>query len=267
MTRIIAKLRWLSAAVVITHASVGALAADIGGFIPPAAQQPTTPPAPFHAAESQMRPLASHSPSPAANRYLTPGNFPERTAVAAETGTLAPFGAAPASVDARNPLPLSAPNGDAERHPLQAAQLKPLATGAASLGIVLGLFVLVVLVTRRGMPGSAAALPRDAVEVLGRLPFVARQQVHLVRCGNKLLLVCVSGTSTHTLTEIADPEEVDHLMAICQGSKSVRSVIGRWFSRFGRGDRSGGYYADSDDVADDFAHGASLSRGGREVHA
>ena len=84
------------------------------------------------------------------------------------------------------------------------SEMSPFVTGAASLGIVLGLFLLVAWAVRRGMPRNAALLPREAVEVLGRAPLVGRQQVHLVRCGNKVLLLSVSAASVETLTEITD---------------------------------------------------------------
>jgi flagellar biogenesis protein FliO len=105
-------------------------------------------------------------------------------------------------------------------------------SGAASLGLVLGLFLLVVWAVRRGMPKNAAVLPREALEILGRAPLVGRQQVHLVRCGNKILLLCVSTTSVETLTEITDPAEVDRLAAICQrtptnGFRQVLAPFGR----------------------------------------
>ncbi|MBI3838926.1 MAG: flagellar biosynthetic protein FliO [Planctomycetia bacterium] len=99
---------------------------------------------------------------------------------------------------------------------LRAGEIPSLVTGAASLGIVLGLFLLVVLVVRRGLPQNAVLLPREAVEILGRTPLVGKQQVHLVRCGNKILLLCASNTSVETLTEITDPVEVDRLAGICQ---------------------------------------------------
>jgi flagellar biogenesis protein FliO len=98
----------------------------------------------------------------------------------------------------------------------RSGEIPSLVTGAASLGIVLGLFLLVVLVVRRGMPKNAALLPREAVEILGRAPLFGKQQVHLVRCGNKILLLCASNTGVETLTEIADPVEVDRLSGICQ---------------------------------------------------
>jgi hypothetical protein len=103
-------------------------------------------------------------------------------------------------------------------------------------------------VVRRGMPKGSGLLPSDAVEVLGRTPLVGRQQVHLLRCGNKLVLVTITPSGTQTLTEVSDPAEVDRLVSLCQGgitSGSLRSWLG--FSKRGRE-----YRERPDDV--DFRH-------------
>lgn len=123
-----------------------------------------------------------------------------------------------------SPLHAALPGGD----------VSPLVTVAASLGIVLGLFLLVVWVMRRGMPKNVPILPREALEVLGRAPLVGRQQVHLVRCGNKILLLSVSPGGAETLSEITDPIEVDRLAGICQQANpnSVSSSFRQIFQRF-----------------------------------
>ena len=95
---------------------------------------------------------------------------------------------------------------------------------------------MVVWAVRRGMPRVPSLLPRDAVEVLGRACLVGRQQAHLVRCGNKVLLLSISAASVETLTEITDPDEVDRLTAICQpaGGRGVAASVRQVFSQFHR---------------------------------
>lgn len=128
------------------------------------------------------------------------------------------------------PLPLTQkPAGGAT--PLFGKKLPPVMTGAASLGIVLGLFLLVVWSVRRGMPQGAGLLPTEAVEVLGRAPIAGRQNVHLVRCGNKIVLLNVSATSVETLTEISDPDEVQRLYELCRHSAVPASA---WQGLLGR---------------------------------
>ena len=69
-----------------------------------------------------------------------------------------------------------------------ASRQRPL---AGSLALVLGIFFLVVWLFRRALPQGRGVLPPEAFEVLGRAALANRQQAQLLRCGNKLLLVCV----------------------------------------------------------------------------
>jgi flagellar biogenesis protein FliO len=109
-------------------------------------------------------------------------------------------------------------------------------TGLASLVVVLGLFFAVAWALRRGMPAGAAALPREAVEVLGRTTLAGRQQAHLIRCGNKVLLVYLAQGVAETLTEITDPLEVDRLVGLCQQShpQSTTASFRQILQQFGR---------------------------------
>ena len=116
--------------------------------------------------------------------------------------------------ETKRPLLLAAPA--AEGRGAARGEIPTLVTGAGSLGIVLGLFLLAVWAVRRGMPKHAALVPREAVEVLGRAALIGKQQMHLVRCGNKILLLYASPSGVETLTEITDPEEVDRLAGVCQ---------------------------------------------------
>ena len=109
-------------------------------------------------------------------------------------------------------------------------------TGLASLAVVLGLFFAVVWAMRRGMPAGPALLPREAVEVLGRTPLAGRQQAHLVRCGNKVLLVYLAQGVAETLTEITDPLEVDRLVGLCRQAhpQSTTASFRQVLQQFGR---------------------------------
>lgn len=148
-------------------------------------------------------------------------------------------------------LPLAPPTAEAKGG--WRAEMSPMLSAAASLGIVLGLFLLVVMVIRRGMPKTAPQLPRQAVQLLGRAPLVGRQYLHLVRCGNKLLLLSVSAGSATTLTEITDPDEVERLVELCEGvglgGSSFRQVLGQ-FTR----QREVAFAPHRDAAPIDFAH-------------
>lgn len=88
-----------------------------------------------------------------------------------------------------------------------------------SLAVVLGLFFLLAWLLKRAAPKTSAALPASVVEPLGRAPLGPRQYVHLLRVGNKLLLVSLSPGGAETLTEITDPVEVDRLAGLCMQAR------------------------------------------------
>ncbi len=144
-----------------------------------------------------------------------------------------------ADADAR-PLPpqSAARGGDGEKangeRPFRPAS--GFMTGLTSLAIVLGLFFVAAWAVRRGLPQGPTALPSDVVEVLGRTPLAARQFAHLVRCGNKLLLVHVSPGCAETLTEITDPAEVDRLAGLCRQAhpQSTTASFRQIFQQFSR---------------------------------
>lgn len=101
---------------------------------------------------------------------------------------------------------------------------KALVSTAGSLAIVLGLFFVVAWLLRRHAPSGAQLLPSEALEVLGRVPLSNRQQMQLVRLGNKLLLLWVAPTGVETLTEVSDPVEVDALVAVCRTRRGASSA-------------------------------------------
>jgi flagellar protein FliO/FliZ len=142
--------------------------------------------------------------------------------------------------DVSRPLPPRA-NKDAKQgrpaeKPRAVGAASSILSGMASLLVVLGLFFGVAWALRRGMPAGPAALPSEAVEVLGRTTLAGRQHAHLIRCGNKVLLVYLAQGIAETLTEITDPLEVDRLTGLCRQShpqsatKSFRQVL----QQFGR---------------------------------
>jgi flagellar biogenesis protein FliO len=109
--------------------------------------------------------------------------------------------------------------------PVAATASTALTTVGGSLAVVLGLFLVIAWCARRFTPAGAAILPKEAVELLGRTSLAARQQAHLVRVGNKLLLVAISPVGAETLTEITEPAEVEHLTALCRRGKPSSSTL------------------------------------------
>ncbi|MBW3599700.1 MAG: flagellar biosynthetic protein FliO, partial [Planctomycetes bacterium] len=125
---------------------------------------------------------------------------------------------APRNAAGPAPLKLSPPSQPLEKGEKAA---EPPSSGSAfasvvsSLVVVLGLFFLVVWFARRGAPKGTMVLPTEVLEVLGRAPLNARRQLHVVRFGNKLLLLSLTPGSIEPVAEIDDPQEVDRLAGIC----------------------------------------------------
>lgn len=201
-------------------------AQDARPISPPAWSQPPvgTPYA------SHSEPVTRQAAALEAPRRL-PSDYPPPTAQQA-LGTSGPQGQLAQRAAAQQPIPLP-PAGNPPVSPLGGKDLQPLATGAASLGIVLGLFLLVMWTVRRGSPRMAGVLPPEAVEILGRVPLAGRQQAHLVRCGNKIVLLSVTPTGVEALTEITDPMEVDRLESICRQGGPTPSPLKQFLARFG----------------------------------
>jgi flagellar biogenesis protein FliO len=137
--------------------------------------------------------------------------FPVRLAAAEEPATTS-TGTAPLRLAPRQ---LSS---DARRidRPIMPTPTGAVGTVVGSLAIVLGLFLVLAWCSRRFAPAGSAQLPKEALELLGRSSLSPRQQVQLVRLGNKLLLVALTPAGAETLTEITDAAEVERLTGLCR---------------------------------------------------
>jgi flagellar biogenesis protein FliO len=137
------------------------------------------------------------------------------------------------SADSETPIKLSPPPANltgksASSSGMKAGKLPAMNDlgGAAmtmfsGLGIVLGLFLTTIwLVKKRGGGRLSRWLPKEAFEVLGRAPLTGRQSAHLIRCGNKIIVLAISPTGIDPITEITDPLEVDRLAGICYQAQS-----------------------------------------------
>ncbi len=127
----------------------------------------------------------------------------------------------PATANPARPLRLSPPRERANdpTTPLPSHRqtgTPNLWTIGGSLAVVLGLFLLTVWIMRRGMPAASAKLPTEVVDVLGRTVLLGKQQLQLVRCGHKLVLLSVTPAGAEALTEITDSAEVDRLVGLCE---------------------------------------------------
>jgi flagellar biogenesis protein FliO len=167
----------------------------------------------------------------------SPGAIPGATGYASASPGATGYASAPPRHD--GPIPFGPPGHAAGRlettRPID--RLPSLGPMAGGLAIVLGLFLAAAWALRQAAPKSATLLPGEVVEVLGRAPLAGRQQMHLLRCGNKLLLVSVTPAGAETLTEVTDPVEVDRLAGLCRQAhpKSATATFRQVFQQLGAG--------------------------------
>ncbi len=126
------------------------------------------------------------------------------------------------SAEAATPLPALKPPHSSTNHTGPDKKPDGLPSPVAvfgSLALVLGVFFALVWVLRRARRRGPLCFRAEAFEVLGRAPLANRQQAHLLRCGNKLLLVSAGAAGAEPLTEITDPAEVDRLTDLCRQAR------------------------------------------------
>jgi flagellar protein FliO/FliZ len=189
---------------------------------PIAIEEPRTfPPA----AALEARPLNPRYIAPSDVRHLPPGRPrpPVDVRLVAAEEPVARAAKAPLRLAPRSEASLAISTGSPR--PAPASPTTALTTVAGSLTAVLGLFVIVAWCGRRFAPPGTRLLPKEAVELLGRAPLASRQQMQLVRIGNKLLLIALSPVGIETLTEIVEPAEVEHLLGLCRRGQSGSSTV------------------------------------------
>ncbi|MBW3543311.1 MAG: flagellar biosynthetic protein FliO [Planctomycetes bacterium] len=114
-------------------------------------------------------------------------------------------------------------------------------TTVLALAGVLGLIVVVGRLWKKHGPPGRTLLPTEALELLGRRPIDARQNLYLVRLGSRMLVLGSSAEGLTTLAEITDPVEVDYLAGVCRPRESGEARVGEGFlALFNRRQLEGG---------------------------
>ncbi|MBS0203016.1 MAG: flagellar biosynthetic protein FliO [Planctomycetes bacterium] len=75
--------------------------------------------------------------------------------------------------------------------------------------------------------GLPRTLPIEAMELLGRRMIEQKVAIHLVRCGERVLVLGVSPDGARTLAEITDPGEVQRMVDACQQPRDAKSFTVR----------------------------------------
>lgn len=124
------------------------------------------------------------------------------------------------------PLRLAPPDAASAREiskPKSPTATSAVTSVVGSLGVVLGVFLVIVWFSRRFKPAGAAQLPKEAVELLGRTSLSGQHSMHLLRIGGKLVLVALSPQGAHPLAEINNPAEVERLADLCRRERTDSS--------------------------------------------
>jgi flagellar biogenesis protein FliO len=149
-----------------------------------------------------IRPVVHGQDAPRALQVTTSQSIPLSAAPKDDSVNLSP----PTTAEARSAK-------------LQSGGGRALATMLGSLAIVLSVFFGLVWLSRRNAPAGSALLPAEVVESLGQAPLAARQQMQLIRLGNRLLLLSVHPQGAETLAEVTEPAEVSRLVGLCQQNR------------------------------------------------
>lgn len=126
----------------------------------------------------------------------------------------------------QNLRPLTRPVESAAESP-DAAAAAPDRSSTGSLLTTcgaLGLVVMLVLGLARAWKqrgGVASGALNDAVfEILGTRRLTVKQSIQLVRVGSRILVLGLSESGIETLSEITDPQEVEHLADSCRATNT-----------------------------------------------
>ena len=103
-----------------------------------------------------------------------------------------------------------------------------------ALALVLALIIVGSKLWKKHGPGIAAGLPAEAIDVLGKRHLDARQSIHFVRLGSRILVLGSSAEGLRTLAEVTDPVEVDYLAGLCQQNNSGGNAAQSFRSLFSK---------------------------------
>ncbi|MEE2842954.1 MAG: flagellar biosynthetic protein FliO [Planctomycetota bacterium] len=82
----------------------------------------------------------------------------------------------------------------------------------AALAVVLGAFMVLLWVTKKIQGPSKSIMSKQTLEVLGQKQINKIHSLHLIRLGQRILLISASDSSVTCLSEINDPVEVAQLL-------------------------------------------------------
>jgi flagellar biogenesis protein FliO len=130
-----------------------------------------------------------------------------------------------------------------------------------ALAVVIGLIFLLRWLGKRFSVLPTAQRSSRVVQVLSRSVLSPKQQLVLVRVGQRVIVAADNGSQLSSLSEITDPDEVASLIGQLQSekgnafgtssAKAFNSMFGRLKKSYGSGDSA---LADTPDEVDDLPH-------------
>ncbi|MEZ6067212.1 MAG: flagellar biosynthetic protein FliO [Planctomycetaceae bacterium] len=132
-------------------------------------------------------------------------------------------GDAPLPADARTPIRRTGVSAPRTGDTRGAEPTGLFSTLVIMGGMLLGLWLLSRSL-KKWMSQRFVGLPKDVIDLLGVQPVAPQQSIHLVRVGERLLVIAAGPQGMQTLSEITDPAEVQHLTLLCRsGSPEAAS--------------------------------------------
>ncbi|MEX2288127.1 MAG: flagellar biosynthetic protein FliO [Planctomycetaceae bacterium] len=107
-------------------------------------------------------------------------------------------------------------------------------TTIGSLAVVVFLILIIARSWKKHGSRIGGQIPSEAVELLGKKHIDARQSLHLVRLGSRILLLGSSTGGLRTLAEITDPVDVDFLAGVCRQTMADGAVSQTFRALFNR---------------------------------
>jgi flagellar biogenesis protein FliO len=95
---------------------------------------------------------------------------------------------------------------------------------AERIGAVVAVFFALVL-AQRWLPRKRQSLLHGRVQVCGKVPLDSNQSLHLVRLGQRLLVLLESPQGMQCVAEITDPSEVRRLLEAEAPDSGNRPVV------------------------------------------
>ena len=103
---------------------------------------------------------------------------------------------------------------------------------AGSLAVVLSLFLGILWMTRGRRSSKSIRLGKETLEVIGQTTLTKNHTLHVVKLGERLLLVSAGESEVTCLSEISDPVEVEQLLATTDTDESPRSTFKALFAQY-----------------------------------